>query len=74
MADSTRQLPAEEVVEQAAFDPYGPESAELLTRAKTFLVRIRQSFIECFYDSLATMSEARFILSALTPEQLGHLK
>ncbi|GAA3660210.1 MULTISPECIES: bifunctional diguanylate cyclase/phosphodiesterase [Acetobacter] len=74
MADSTRQLPAEEVVEQAAFNPYGPESAELLTRAKTFLVRIRQSFIECFYDSLATMSEARFILSALTPEQLEHLK
>ncbi|MFT8440849.1 EAL domain-containing protein [Acetobacter fabarum] len=74
MASNTRQMPAEEAVEQVAFNPYGPEAAELLTRAKTFLTRIRQNFIECFYDSLAKMSEAQSILSVLTPEQLEHLK
>ncbi|MDE7548103.1 EAL domain-containing protein [Acetobacter fabarum] len=74
MAGDARQFPAQEGVEQATFDPYGPESAELLTRAKTFLVRIQQNFIECFYDSLAKMSEAQAILSVLTPEQLEHLK
>ena len=74
MASNTPQIPAEEAVEQVAFNPYGPEAAELLTRAKTFLVRIRQNFIECFYDSLAKMDEAKAILSVLTSEQLEHLK
>ncbi|MFT9359709.1 EAL domain-containing protein [Acetobacter okinawensis] len=74
MASNTRQLPAEESVEQVAFNPYGAEAAELLTQAKAFLTRIRQNFIECFYDSLAKLPDARTALSALAPEQLERLK
>ena len=74
MASNARQLPAEEAVEQIAFNPYGPEAAELLTRAKSFLTRIRQNFIECFYDSLAKMDDAQSVLSILAPEQLEKLK
>lgn len=74
MAGNTPLGSVEEAVVQVAFDPYGPEAAELLTRAKTFLTRIRQNFIECFYANLAKMAEAKAVLSVLTPEQLDHLK
>lgn len=74
LASNDLNRSAEETVEQVAFNPYGPEAAELLTRSKTFLARIRQNFIECFYSSLAKMTEARAVLSVLTPEQLEQLK
>ncbi|MFT8419118.1 MAG: EAL domain-containing protein [Acetobacter sp.] len=74
MASNIQQLQAEEVEEQVAFNPYGPEAAELLTRAKTFLTRIRQNFIECFYNSLAKMPDAQAVLSVMAPEQLEQLK
>lgn len=74
LASNALQMQAEESVQQVSFNPYGPEAAELLVRAKAFLGRIRQNFIECFYDSLGKMSEAQAVLSVLTPEQLDKLK
>nr|WP_230975686.1 EAL domain-containing protein [Acetobacter garciniae] len=56
------------------FNAYGPEAAELLTRAKTFLTQIRQDFVERFYEIVWEMSEGKRILSSLSPEKLARLK
>ncbi|MFT9386699.1 EAL domain-containing protein [Acetobacter sp.] len=72
-ATSARQA-TDSIPEPVTFNAYGPEAAELLTRAKTFLTQIRQDFVERFYEIVWEMSEGKRILSSLSPEKLERLK
>ncbi|WP_086551544.1 EAL domain-containing protein [Acetobacter orientalis] len=74
LASSCMPLQIEEAFQQASFEAYGLEAQDLLTRAKTFLLRIRQNFIDSFYEKLAKIDEAREILATLSDDEKEHLK
>ncbi|GBQ38349.1 hypothetical protein CFR79_10940 [Komagataeibacter saccharivorans] len=66
--------PTDNAPETIAFDAYGPEAAELLTRARSFLARIRHDFMERFDDLIGETPDGKRILSVFTAEELAHLK
>ena len=65
---------AAEPGQDPAFDPYGPEAAQLLGKVRTLLAEATERFAQAFYDDLGQDAQARAIVASLRPAELQALR
>ncbi|MBU6513725.1 MAG: EAL domain-containing protein [Betaproteobacteria bacterium] len=65
---------AAEPGENSAFDPYGPEAAQLLGQVGALLAEASERFAQAFYDDAGRDGQTRAILESLQPRELQVLR
>ena len=59
---------------EGSIDPYGPDAAELLSRAQDYFETVAAAFVEAFYARLAQEPQAHAVLSRLNDAEMQRLK